>query len=132
MTFLFKVFMWILFTNFAKSGRIVGKISGKSNLRQSPMQLQRDSQCIITNKNNLVYCEKDKELFLEDNNFIKNKKLISISPGGLKGFYELGVLSYIKDNYNMDDYIFLVHLLARGMPYLCVIKMTLKNLYLIC
>ena len=106
MTFLFKVFMWILFTNFAKSGRIVGKISGKSNLRQSPMQLQRDSQCIITNKNNLVYCEKDKELFLEDNNFIKNKKLISISPGGLKGFYELGVLSYIKDNYNMDDYIF--------------------------
>jgi hypothetical protein len=98
--------MWILFTNFAKSGRIVGKISGKSNLRQSPMQLQRDSQCIITNKNNLVYCEKDKELFLEDNNFIKNKKLISISPGGLKGFYELGVLSYIKDNYNMENYIF--------------------------
>jgi hypothetical protein len=54
----------------------------------------------------LIYCEKDRELFLEDNNFIKNKKLISISPGGLKGFYELGVLSYIKDNYDMDKYIF--------------------------
>jgi predicted acylesterase/phospholipase RssA len=36
----------------------------------------------------------------------KNKKLISISPGGLKGFYEMGVLSYIKDNYDMEDYIF--------------------------
>jgi hypothetical protein len=65
-----------------------------------------NEQCVITNKNNLIYCEKDKELFLEDNNFIKNKKLISISPGGLKGFYELGVLSYIKDNYNMENYIF--------------------------
>ena len=65
-----------------------------------------NEQWVITNKNNLIYCEKDKELFLEDNDFIKNKKLISISPGGLKGFYELGVLSYIKDNYNMENYIF--------------------------
>ena len=65
-----------------------------------------NEQLIIANKNNLIYCEKDKELFLEDNEFIKNKKLISISPGGLKGFYELGILSYIKDNYNMENYIF--------------------------
>ena len=65
-----------------------------------------NEQWVFTNKNSLVYCEKDKELFLEDNDFIKNKKLISISPGGLKGFYELGVLSYIKDNYNMENYIF--------------------------
>jgi hypothetical protein len=65
-----------------------------------------NEQCVITNKNNLIYCEKDKELFLEDNNFIKNKKLISISPGGLKGFYELGILSYIKETYNMENYIF--------------------------
>lgn len=97
--------MLFIFTKIIKGGRIVGKISGK-NIKQSSTQLQSDVQCIITNKNNLVYYEKDKELFLEDNNFIKNKKLISISPGGLKGFYELGVLSYIKDNYNMDNYIF--------------------------
>jgi hypothetical protein len=106
MTILFKLLLWILFTDFITSGRIVGKISGGKNIKQSPTQLQLDSQCIITNKNNLIYYEKDKELFLEDNNFIKNKKLISISPGGLKGFYELGVLSYIKDNYDMEKYIF--------------------------
>jgi hypothetical protein len=106
MTILFKLLLWILFTDFITSGRIVGKISGCKNIKQSPTQLQLDSQCIITNKNNLIYYEKDKELFLEDNNFIKNKKLISISPGGLKGFYELGVLSYIKDNYDMEKYIF--------------------------
>jgi len=106
MTILFKILLWILFTDFITSGRIVGNISGGKNIKQSLTQLQSDSQCIITNKHNLIYYEKDKDLFLEDNNFIKNKRLISISPGGLKGFYELGVLSYIKDNYDMDSYIF--------------------------
>ena len=110
MTIFFKLFLWILFTDVITSGRIVGNISGGKNIKKSPTHLksdsQPDSQCIITNKNNLIYYEKDKELFLEDNNFIKNKKLISISPGGLKGFYELGVLSYIKDNYDLDGYIF--------------------------
>jgi hypothetical protein len=110
MTILFKTLLWILFTDVIRCGRIVGNISGGKNIKKSPTHLksdsQPDSQCIITNKNNLIYYEKDKELFLEDNNFIKNKKLISISPGGLKGFYELGVLSYIKDNYNLDGYIF--------------------------
>lgn len=106
MTILYKIFMWFLFTNFVKSGRIVGKISGKNTFKQSLTQLQSDAQCIIANKHKQIYYEKDKDLFLEDNNFIKNKKLISISPGGLKGFYELGVLSYIKDNYDMEKYIF--------------------------
>ena len=103
---LFKIFMIIFFTKVIRSGRIVGNISGKNSLKYYSTKLQSQSQNIITNKNKLIYCEKDKELFLEDNNFIKNKKLISISPGGLKGFYELGVLSYIKDNYDMDKYIF--------------------------
>lgn len=103
MTIFFKLFLWILFTNFAKTARIVGKITGGKNFitplqfpMQIPMQLQSNSQCIT----------KDNEVFLEDNNFIENKKLISISYGGMKGFYELGVLSYIKDNYNMENFIF--------------------------
>jgi len=103
---LFKIFMIIFFTKVIKSGRIVGNISGKNTFNYYSTKLKSQSQNIITNKNKLIYCEKDRELFLEDNNFIKNKKLISISPGGLKGFYELGVLSYIKDNYDMDKYIF--------------------------
>lgn len=44
------------------------------------------------------------------NNFYKdsykNKKLISISPGGLKGFYLIGTLTYIKENYDLKDFIF--------------------------
>jgi hypothetical protein len=35
-----------------------------------------------------------------------NKKLISISPAGLKGFYLLGISRFIKENYDMDDYVF--------------------------
>jgi len=101
MTILFKVLLWILFTDFITSGRIVGKISGGKKIitpLQIPikLQLQTNPQCI----------SKDKEVFLEGNNFIENKKLISISSGGLKGFYELGVLSYIKDNYDMENFIF--------------------------
>ena len=119
MVLLFKTFIWIFFINLINSGRIVGNIKNKNTINNSNNLIAGDTktfcvnekmdinqQCIIANKNNLIYCEKDKELYLEDNNFIKDKKLISISPGGLKGFYELGILSYFKDNYDMDNYIF--------------------------
>ena len=33
-------------------------------------------------------------------------KSISISPGGLKGFYVLGICKYIKENYCLDEYSF--------------------------
>ena len=44
--------------------------------------------------------------------FIKNPgvtktNLITIGPGGLTGFYTLGVASFIKDNYNISQYSFL-------------------------
>ena len=117
-----KIIFWVLinflnlfnFITFINSGRIVGNFISPNKFNEPLNGMQHfcindkniDPQCIITNKNKLVYCEKDRDLFLEENNFIKNKKLISISPGGLKGFYELGILSYIKDNYNMENYIF--------------------------
>jgi hypothetical protein len=34
------------------------------------------------------------------------KKLISISPGGLKGFYMMGIVSYIKEHFDLSDFIF--------------------------
>jgi len=77
--------------NIVTCGRIVGNIVKQNKLMDS-------QQCIVSNK--------ERKIFLEKNDFIKNKKLISISPGGVKGFYELGVLSYIKDNYDMENYIF--------------------------
>jgi hypothetical protein len=41
-----------------------------------------------------------------DASFIKGKKLITVSPGGYKGFYTLGICKYLKTHYNLDDYIF--------------------------
>lgn len=36
----------------------------------------------------------------------KKPNMITISPGGIYGFYTLGTCSYIKNNYNISDYIF--------------------------
>lgn len=41
--------------------------------------------------------------FIEDT---KNKKIISLSPGGYKGFYVLGICKFIKENYNLDNFVF--------------------------
>lgn len=35
-----------------------------------------------------------------------NQKLIILTPGGLHGFYTLGVSSFIKDNYNLTNCVF--------------------------
>jgi len=35
-----------------------------------------------------------------------NKKIITIAPAGLRGFYSLGAASYIKDKYSLKDCIF--------------------------
>ena len=129
-----KLFLWTLIflshVSFISGGRIVGNTVIKNtniaaydnlyiatNLFNNPdykselaptttQTMTNNEQCVINNKNNLVYCEKDKELFLEENDFVRGKKLISISPGGLKGFYELGVLSFIKESYDMENYIY--------------------------
>jgi len=34
------------------------------------------------------------------------KKMICISPGGFKGFYLTGIVAFIKDNYDISEYIF--------------------------
>ena len=39
-------------------------------------------------------------------NKTKNPKVISISTGGFRGFSQLGICKYIKENYDLSDYIF--------------------------
>jgi len=59
---------------------------------------------ISNNKQKTGY--KSNDGFLKDHSFINEKKLISISPGGLYGFYFLGVITYLKENYNLNNYVF--------------------------
>lgn len=37
---------------------------------------------------------------------IDDKNVIKIAPGGLNGFYMMGICTYIKEHYDLDNYIF--------------------------
>jgi predicted patatin/cPLA2 family phospholipase len=63
-------------------------------------------QYIISSRNNNIYSDNEAKLFIDENKFLADKKLITISPGGFKGFYLLGILTYIKENYNTDQLIY--------------------------
>lgn len=95
---------------FVNSTKIVGHANFplKSLINKDIIASLPDNLSILSNEltNSLEEVITPKLEFYEDNDFIKDKKLISISPGGFKGFYELGILSYIKDNYDLSNYIF--------------------------
>jgi len=59
---------------------------------------------VIFNKKNLAYDTINHNKLLDE--IIGDKKIISISPGGLKGFYLMGILDFVKQNYNLDNYLF--------------------------
>jgi hypothetical protein len=65
-----------------------------------------DRQCIISSKNNNIYCNTDADKYINENEFLTNKKIITVSPGGFKGFYLLGILTYIKEKYDVDNFIY--------------------------
>jgi len=73
---------------------------------KKPNQYIPDTQYIQNIKSKHIFHESEVDRFLLENEFIKDKKLISISPGGFKGFYVMGICKFIKDNYDLDDYIF--------------------------
>ena len=65
-----------------------------------------NKQCIISSKNKKSYCDQVEDYFMDENNYMADKKLITISPGGYKGFYLLGILTYLKENYETDNLVF--------------------------
>lgn len=77
--------------------KIVNKIENTAN--QIIINNYEKTQC--TNFN-----DKQKLFYLEKNDFIKDKKMISISPAGFKGFYLLGIIKYIKEHYDLSEFIF--------------------------
>jgi len=89
------------------SSKIVGVMQkGIPNFKPPQITAEINTeQCIINIKTNKQICNNN-ELYLKENEFIRDKKLISISPGGFKGFYMLGTSSFIKETYNLDNYIY--------------------------
>jgi len=82
----------------------------RNRLLQSKLYLKFnkniDVQNILHIKTKRSFSENENSLFLNENEFIRDKKLISISPGGFKGFYMMGICKFIKKNYDLDNYIF--------------------------
>jgi len=102
-----EVKIWVLFCSIIILNKCV--ISFKYSRQILKLKLNKNdnqSQCLISSKDHSVYCNEEVELYLLQNENLLHKKLITISPGGFKGFYLLGILTYIKENYNMDEFIF--------------------------
>ena len=95
----------ILLNNIGAS-KVVGMQSAVPIIIKPQLRAEIDTkQCIINIRTNKWICN-DNSLYLKENEFIRDKKLISISPGGFKGFYMLGTCAFIKENYILDNYIF--------------------------
>jgi hypothetical protein len=63
-------------------------------------------QKYIQKKSKLSFSNQQSEIYLKKNDFIQDKKIISISPGGYKGFYLMGTVAYIKEHYSLEPFIF--------------------------
>lgn len=99
------VFVGIIYTY--KSFRIIMNNNKKNLLYSTKLYSKKNhKQCIISSKNKKSYCNNEEDIFINKDNFFLDKKLITISPGGFKGFYLLGILAYLKENYDTDNLIF--------------------------
>jgi hypothetical protein len=97
-----KIFVFIVINSAITSLRVQNNARNQILLKSS----KKEEQCIISSKNNNVYCNSQAKLFINENTFLHDKKLITISPGGYKGFYLLGILTYIKEKYETENLIY--------------------------
>ena len=61
---------------------------------------------VIHNKKNIVLTYNNITEYFHDNDYLKDKKVINIYPAGIKGFYEMGISTYIKERYNLEHIVF--------------------------
>ncbi len=97
-----KIVMFIVINSAITSLRVQNPARDKKPLKSS----KKEEQCIISSKNNNIYCNSQAKLFINENTFLHDKNLITISPGGYKGFYLLGILTYIKEKYETENLIY--------------------------
>ena len=56
-------------------------------------------------KNKDIYRTNHTNVFKKNPKWL-NKQIIAISPGGYKGFYIMGMIAFLKDHYDLSDFIF--------------------------
>jgi hypothetical protein len=75
-------------------------INNKNNYNEN------NKQCIISSKNKKIYCDNEANIYIDQNKNYNEKELITISPGGFKGFYLLGISTFIKEKFDTDNIIY--------------------------
>ena len=114
MGFIFFYFFFILlfsnvdsfFLNKLKNNRIFYNHQINNLSKKNIIHLKKPKYTINHNKHNIKLEYNNITEYFYDNKFLTDKNIINIYPGGLKGFYEMGICIYIKENYNVDNYIF--------------------------
>lgn len=102
---------FFLYMKNSNCAQLLGKIPPSSTIIIDPLKISRGCdlksfKSFINAKDDNKINEEEINQYLNENPLLNDKKLISISPGGLKGFYQLGVCDFIKKNYNLDNYLF--------------------------
>ena len=67
---------------------------------------KRYDTILITRRDNKTYNTNDVDQFLLNNPAIHDKKIITISPGGYKGFYMMGIVHFLKKHYDLSNFVF--------------------------
>ena len=106
LNFVCKILLFIAINKTITSWRYISLRKTPILMNSSIIKKNNNKQCIISSKNNQIYCNSKANIFIKDNEFLSNKKVVTISPGGLKGFYLLGIMAYIKEKYNVDNLVY--------------------------
>ena len=106
MLFLFFFLLLITSNNLIESfvfNKLINRIANKINFDQNKKKCN-ENKYLILNKQNKFYDHTNITDYINEN--LYNNLTISISPGGVKGFYLLGTCCFIKENYKLKNYIF--------------------------
>lgn len=68
-------------------------------------KLEKTSNIVLRNSNK-IYKNDYLKPFYDENPQYQNLSLITLTPGGLRGFYNLGTCVYIKENYDLTNYLY--------------------------
>lgn len=107
--FLFILFFPTLdcfFLSNIKNSRFLYNNHIKQLVHKKQTSLKKPKYTILHNKYNIKFEYDNITDYFFDNKYLSDKNIINIYPAGLRGFYEMGICIYIKEKYNIDNYIF--------------------------
>lgn len=96
---LYLFFYLILFNSFSYSFLF-------KHLFRKKIQQNDHKYTIFHNKEKKSFKYNNINDYFYDNKYLENKKIINIYPAGIKGFYEMGLCTYIKENNNLENIVF--------------------------